>query len=172
MTEEQLKARRMLSRFGLSLVVLGGIISLFGIYFLYVGNRSLSWPSVEGRLVSSSVKTRENNRATIRRGIKYYVSVKYKYDVDGKTYVSSRYSIGGGDRASDLYPTRSQAEKQASKLFPPESELTVYYDPKNPGSAILAPGLNLGTFAPLLIGIFFAGMGGLFNLILKKATTS
>ena len=175
MTEEQIQARKTLSRFALGLGVLGGVLVLFGIYFLFAANQSLSWPSVEGRVAWTEVKTEETrgtSKTRLSTIVEYYVSVQYKYEVEGETYFASRYSLGEGDRASDLYSERSIAEEEATRLFPIESSLTVYYDPDNPSSAILAPGWNWGTFAPLLIGIFLGGAGGLFYYILKKATVS
>jgi len=172
MTEQQIQARRTLSRFGLGLGVLGGLLAIFGIYFLFVANESLSWPSVEGRVVWTEVETEETrgtSKTRLNTIVEYYVSVEYTYEVEGETNFSSRYSLGEGNRASDLYSERSIAEEEATRLFPIGSSLTVYYDPDNPSSAILAPGWNWGTFAPLLIGIFLGGAGGLFYYIVRTA---
>ena len=175
MTEEQVKARRTLSRFALGLGILGGVLAVFGIYFLYTANKSLAWSSVEGKVVRTEVQTeRIKGAASARKSTvtRYYVSVAYMYAVEGKPYYSSRYSIGGGDNASDYYSERSVAEKEAANLFPAGSKLTVYYDPDDPSSAVLAPGWNWGAFTPLLLGIFFGGAGWFFYYVVKKADVS
>ena len=76
------------------------------------------------------------------------------YNVEEESDVSCRYSLGGGDRASDLYSERSEAEANVEERFPVGSALTVRYDPKEPTSAVLAPGWNWGTVVPLLLGLF------------------
>ena len=175
MSEENLQALRVLTRFAAGLGALGGLLSIFGIYFLFAANESLSWTAVEGSVVETQVKThRQANPAnTAPTGlVEYYVSVHYAYQVSGDSYVSSRYSLGEGDRASRFYAERSSAETEATERFPEGSRLTVYYDPKTPTSAILSPGWNWGTFVPLLLGIFFSGSGWFIYSSVRAAKIS
>lgn len=173
MTEEQVQARKTLSRFAYGLGILGGVLAVFGIYFLFISNESLSWSSVEGIVVSTEINNHVTNRpnpasAAPSTFVEYYISVSYKYEVEGESYFSSSYSLGEGDRASRFYSERSLAEEAATELFPAGSSLTVYYDPKMPSSALLAPGWNWGTFVPLLLGIFFGGAGWFVYSLIKE----
>ncbi len=177
MSDEKIQAIKVLSRFALGLGILGGLFGAFGIYFLIAANKSLSWSSVEGAVVKAEVKTHVSRRANTSGAtpnllIEYYVSVHYTYDVKGEPYVSSRYSLGEGDRASRFYAKRSGAEVEAAKSFPIDSRLQVYFDPDMPTSAVLEPGWNWGTFVPLLLGLFFGGAGGFFYWVLKTAKES
>lgn len=174
MSEENVQALKILSRFAFGLFFLGGLLGAFGIYFLFTANESLSWASVEGSVVEAEVSTyvsppTNSTGNTLNSRVQYYVSVQYTYDVAGSPYVSSRYSLGEGDRASRLYPERSLAELEAAERFPAGSPLTVYYDPESPSSAVLAAGWNWGTFVPLLLGLFFGGSGWFIYAIAKTA---
>lgn len=165
MTEEQLKARRTLSRFAFGLGLLGLPFILFGIYFLIISNASLAWPSVEGSVLSSEAEMQVTNRpstsgTTRTTSVAYYVAVQYQYEVAGNPYVASRIALGEGGRASEFYEERAEAEAAAAERFPTGSSLTVYYDPDDPTSAVLEPGSNWGTFVPLLFGLFLGGAGG------------
>lgn len=177
MTDEKTQSLKVLSRFALGLGVLGGLLIIFGLYFLFISNESLAWSSVEGAVVNTQVNSHVSRTANPAGGVanslvEYYVSVDYTYEVEGSPYFSSRYSLGEGDRASPLYSERVLAEQEATARFPADSRLTVYYDPDMPTSAVLAPGWNWGTFVPLLLGIFLGGSAWLFHYTVSKARVS
>lgn len=174
MSDEKVQALKTLSRFGIGLGALGGLLSVFGVYFLLTANESLSWPSVEGTIVQTEVRRDTRSRKgsaepTLNTDVEYYVSVNYTYDVEGNSYVASRYSLGQGDQVSRRYKERSDAEAEAASRFPEGTTVTVHYDPEQPTEAVLAPGWNWGTFAPLLMGIFLGGSGWLFYAVSKSA---
>ncbi len=174
MADEKIQALKTLSRFGLGLGALGGLLSVFGIYFLFIANESLSWSSVEGSVVKAEVRTDVSLRnsaagAAPNTHVEYYVSVNYTYDVEGNPYFSSRYSLGQGNRASRHYRERTGAAAEAASRFPDGTVVTVHYDPKQPTEAVLATGWNWGTFVPLLMGLFFGGSGWLFYAVGRSA---
>lgn len=149
MSDDQVQALKILSRFGLGLGALGGLLSVFGVYFLFAANESLSWPSVEGTVVQTEVRRDTRSRkgsagATLNTYVEYYVSINYTYDIEGNSYVASRYSLGQGDRVGRTYKERSDAEAEAASRFPEGTTVTVHYDPKQPTEAVLAPGWNGG----------------------------
>ncbi|MFH7242679.1 MAG: DUF3592 domain-containing protein [Spirulina sp.] len=177
MSDERIQALNTLFWFGLGLGALGGLFSVFGIYFLFTANESWSWPSVEGSVVNSEVRRdislRHSTAGTTRKThTKYYVSVNYTYDVEGTSYLSSRYSLGQGDRVSRTYKDRSDAEAEAESRFPEGTTVTVHYDPKQPTEAVLAAGWNWGTFVPLLMGIFLGGSGWLFYAVSRSTNVT
>lgn len=167
LTDKEKEARRVLSRFGVGLGALGGLLIIFGVHFLYTSNETLSWSTVDGKVLNAEVNTHWSNwtkpAGTVPRGTKeYYVAVHYRYEVDGNTYVSSRYSLGDGARASAFFKEQSRAQEEADRLFAPNAAVTVYYNPKAPDAAVLKTGWNWGTFVPLLLGLFLSGAGWLF----------
>jgi hypothetical protein len=136
LSDEKVQALKILSRFGLGLGALGGLLSVFGIYFLFIANESLSWSSVEGAVVEAEVRTDVSLRtnpsgATPNPSVEYYVSVNYTYDVEGNPYFSSRYSLGQGDRASRTYKERADATAEAASwwLVPVAGDIYPAADP-------------------------------------------
>ncbi|WPL13115.1 DUF3592 domain-containing protein [Thiorhodovibrio litoralis] len=172
--QQDLKAHKTLRLFGLGVGALGALLIVFGIYFLFIANETLSWSSAEGSVLNAEVSTHVSltkNPAGAARNtyVEYYVSVQYTYDVEGDSYTSSRYSLGQGERASRLYGARAEAEAEAASRFPQGAAVTVYFDPKNPTDAVLKTGWNWGTFVPVLMGLFLGGTGWLFYAVGKSA---
>jgi len=175
-SDEKTQSLKILSHFGLGLGALGALLSVFGIYFLFVANETLSWSSVQGSVVKTEVTTavssRKSSGAAPNTYVEYYVSVYYTYDVEGHSYFSSRYSFGEGDSASRRFKERADAEAEAASRFPEGTVVNVHYDPKTPTEAVLKPGWNWGSFVPLLLGLFLGGSGWLFHAVGKSAKVS
>ncbi|MEA3639659.1 MAG: DUF3592 domain-containing protein [Lamprobacter sp.] len=171
---QALKARKVLRRFGLGLGALGALFSVFGIYFLFVASETLSWSSAPGTVVKTEVNTqyslKKGSRATSDVRVYYNLLVHYTYAVAGRSYVSTRYSYGDGESASRRFRERADAEAEAASRFPGGAAVTVHYDPNNPAEAVLKAGWNWGAWAPLLIGLFLGGAGGLFYAVGGQST--
>jgi|GEM_PF-3616052 len=75
MSDEQVQALETLSHFGLGLGALGGLLIVFGIYFLFIANESLSWSSVEGSVVKTAVHRDVSfrNNPTVSISLNIYV---------------------------------------------------------------------------------------------------
>jgi hypothetical protein len=133
-----------------------------GLIFLHRRNKrkteeSLSWPATIGTVSESTVKqgssvlmsSDENGESSPV----YTAEVSYSYQVGGVEYTSKRVTFGG----SKSYSKRESAEKEAA-LYPVGTQLTVYYNPKNPKEAVLdrtAKGSNM----VLGMGIMFIIIG-------------
>ena len=149
---------------GIVLVILGLTLIIFGVQFISEAEDSSNWPSVEGTVQSVSVKrkldTQNSNRTT-----RYFYTVNYRYEADGKQRTASRFSLGDGNRAGKMYRELDEAQKAANLAYPRGSKITVYYNPSDPDSTVIQPGKNWGTYVPLIIGLLFAGSGAfLFRL--------
>ena len=57
-----------------------------------------------------------------------------------------------------LYPDRSSAEAIAAQ-YPVNSDVTVFYDPTRPETAVLDPTNKSGVAAPLWVGLFLIAIG-------------
>lgn len=82
-----------------------------------------------GEQVNATVITVEQRTENIRSSDPdYYTTVEYRYTVDGQQYTSSRIVPG---------PRLSQPHGYREVIFPYEAgdEITVHYDPDNPGYA-------------------------------------
>ena len=142
--------------FGLLFVALGIAISVWGAVLLTRAKASVSWPSVEGKIIAASVKTQTatpsggRTRATSRT---YKANVSYEYSVGGTRYSSDKVSFGEyGD--SDPEHARGIVGR-----YPAGKTVQVYYNPEKPDVAVLEPGASWSSYVPLGVGILFALAG-------------
>ncbi len=100
---------------------------------------SRSWPSVPGKIVSANVvytaPINTDMDSRIRRGT-YRPVLEYDYEVNGKSYRANHRVFG--DEAI-AYGTSNRAEAIIG-VYPPDKTVQVYYDPTDPGNAVLIPG--------------------------------
>src|SRR5262249_20224359 len=103
------------------------------------GAASNTWPTAEGKVISSNVRT--SKRQLPRSGIDetvYQADVHYEYAVAGRRYSSSRVSFSGygpGDR--------SHADNIVNR-YPAGSPVTVFYSPDAPETSVLERGVTWG----------------------------
>lgn len=106
----------------------------------YVDARSRFVPA-EGVVERSETKTSPS-----RRGDTHDAEIVYRYEVDGHTYRSSRFSFSGDWKETG---DRSMAKEREAR-YPEGSSVTVFYDPENPKEAVIDLGFPGGTCATLL----------------------
>jgi len=112
---------------------------------------SRDWPSVVGSVVSVGIESRPSSS---RDGsISYYPRIAYSYAVQGREYQGHRLAADGTQGFDK--PELAQA---AADGYLPGHPVRVYYDPANPGAAVLeraAPAVaqlrGLGVFAGLML---------------------
>lgn len=142
------------------LLVIGGALLAFGFFFVQEANASRNWPAVTGRIQNVRVTWGLSNSQEAMPDREYYFEVQYAYEVDGQTYSGDRYSLGDGSNAAGrTYNSEDEAHEAAAAAYTAGSDITVYYDPAAPEMAVIQPGASFGTYAPLLLGIFFL-LGG------------
>jgi hypothetical protein len=108
----------------LVIVLLAGIvIGFYGVYRVYKGYESQSWPATEGKIILSRI-------SGAKRTIGRRVNIKYEYLVNGIYYVSSQisYTLIIGDYSGSLEVLRE---------YPEGRLVTVHYNPDNPAHAVL-----------------------------------
>lgn len=111
--------------------------------------KSKSWPTTEGMVTSSYVHKRESPPSDKNKHPTYHAKINYAYTVDGMHYTSERIrfvdNIGG---------SREKAKRMADEYFAGKTVI-VYYNPDDPGMALLKPGVIFSTFIPCLAGLAF-----------------
>jgi hypothetical protein len=125
----------------LATVATGVVLVVFGVYTRVQSLRSRSWPTVTGVITESYVSTSRRSRSSERSETAH---IRYRYAVNGKTYDSDTISYAKGffDGAST----------QVSH-YPQGSTVPVYYDPRDPASAVLDPGAGPTPGLALLAGV-------------------
>jgi hypothetical protein len=80
------------------------------------------WPTVGGK-ISSSWEVLDGE------------PLSYDYEVGGRSYVGHQvsWSTGGGSS------TAAATAQELAEKYPPGADVTVYYDPKHPATAVLEP---------------------------------
>ena len=121
------------------LVAGGGFASYQGGKMIGNGFKSRNWPATQGRVVESSVDTRtvtktSNNKR--RTTTEYRATIRYEYVVNSTTYTNDRITV---ERPGYSGKDRGAAENSA-RAYPTGSAVTVYYDPRNPATAVLRTG--------------------------------
>ena len=126
---------------GVAAVILG-VFCVWGFLQLYDAARSYSWPHVTGRIISSVarsklIRTRYGGQTAI-----HWPDVRYEYVVGDRRLVSDRI----------MFTHRGFSESATQRLveeYPVDKVISVYFDPKNPKSAVLERGIQW-FFIPIL----------------------
>jgi hypothetical protein len=132
--------------------LVAGILGIVSIVLLFAMMRSRgkvrvsqSWPAAEGRILHSMAEYHRSSESGA-----YYPIVNYEYSVNGQMYRSGQ--IRFGTRVG--FGSSSVVQRIVSR-YPIGSSQAVYYNPDNPGEAVLertTGGAN--TLLGCLVGIF------------------
>ena len=87
-----------------------------------------AWPSTEGVVLVSEVRDEGGENG-------WRAHVRYQYEVDGRTYESSRIAV-----AVEYGREGLQAHEELAARFPSGTRVTVYYNPQNPAESALVKG--------------------------------
>jgi hypothetical protein len=129
-------------------LAIGAGLSFWGWNILNNAKASISWPTAQGEIIKSQVTHRSNSD-----GDSYSPEVTYTYPVNSRSYKS--YTIKFGENS---YDSKRRAEEIAAS-YQVGNNVTVYYDPKNPGNSVLEPGVSSGSYIVLGIGLLFLTIG-------------
>jgi hypothetical protein len=117
---------------------------------------TLQWPTAEGKIVSSEVEQKEVYRRKRIRTV-FDPQIQYSYEVDGKAYTGHRI-----DYYEDQASENEQTAIAVSSKYPAGEDVKVYYNPQDPASSLLEPGVtgSNATWSWAMIGL-----GGFLTLI-------
>lgn len=93
--------------------------------------QALSWQPVEGTVISGEVAAVSSSKGAS----KSKPVIRYTYTVDGADYESDRYS-------STVARGPAIWAKEIVDGYPAGSDITLYYDPRNPSKSVIDPGLQ------------------------------
>jgi hypothetical protein len=130
-----------------------GTVAWYGPKLLREAGATGDWPSVEGAIESSEIRSQTRGRG---RGTDYVLVLTYSYELEGQRYRGSRWSVGG-DLVSD---DRAGAEIHA-RSYRVGDRVPVYYDPEDPTSAVLAVGGQRKAWATIAFGALLVVAAGI-----------
>ena len=141
--------------FGLFLAI-GLLILGFGARSLYMSKLAESWPTVQGRIISSDFETSTDSDGDTT----YRANISYEYDVMGRRLTSDRVAFGYSGSSSYGF------HKEIHDALPAGATVAVRYDPSKPERAALSYGLNQSILFLLIFGavwtFFTVGMIAMF----------
>ncbi len=140
---------------GLLVIMIGIGFTIWGAMVVMEARSAANWPTTEGTILISKFD-RNFKTSSSGKGKWYYdVKIKYSYTVDGLEYESSRV-----DFKSANYHYKSEViPSTIARRYPVDKKVKVYYNPENPGKAVLETEITFMTYIGLLIGIFLIGLG-------------
>jgi hypothetical protein len=131
--------------------------AVVGIWLLVMGTgdylearSSQSWPSVAGQIVDSRIVSDTRRDSDGDRYSVYRADVTYEYTVRDQTYVSNRIDLSGFSSSRDPHVAARELE-----AYPRGGEVTVYYNPNNPGKALLDRSMPPHTY--MIVGLVLLG---------------
>lgn len=143
---------------GLIFLVVGIGLAWWGKGMLNDAKASKSWPSVQGRVMESSLvsyKSTSGSGSKKRKTTMYKPQITYQYTVDGNKLTGNKVSMG------DYGSSSTSHAKKVMKKYPVGATVKVFYDPEVPVDSVLEPGATLVSYVPFGFGLVFAIIGGL-----------
>ena len=142
-------------------IVIGTALLAGGIaLFVYWGKPTLekaqaskNWPTVSG-VVKSSEVTVDHTRSGKKNKTMYSPEIAFAYEVDGRSYVSSKIGVSSNWSSSD-----SSSAYQITSKYPAGEAVEVAYDPADPSYAVLETGAGWATYFIYYLGPGLAVLG-------------
>jgi hypothetical protein len=134
-----------------------------------LASASARWPTVAGVITTSGVieeeieDTANTDKSFIRKIHRYQVDLRYAYQVGKRDFVGTIENWGW----TGIYGLRDLAETAAGR-YQQGQPVTVYYDPTQPGNAVLEPDSRQGSLAPLIFAAISALAGGVILAFFVK----
>jgi hypothetical protein len=135
-----------------------------------LASASARWPTAAGIVTTSGVieeqfeDKRDDDKSVMRKKIsRYQVDLRYAYRVGKRDFVGTAAGWGW----TGIFGLRELAEKAAA-CYPQGQPVTVYYDPEQPGNAVLDPSNRQGSLAPLILAAIFTVVGGIILMFFVK----
>ena len=148
-----------------TLTLIGSVFILVGVGVgiilfakLFRAIRSKTWPTAEGKLESSDLRTVVYIGASENGGgwdsAKAIVTdFRYTDTVDGKTYTGKRVTF------SDFANKTGFSLKKLQETYRGQSNIRVHYNPNDPEQSVLIPGAAIYNFTPLITAFLFIAAG-------------
>lgn len=105
---------------------------------------SQSWE--EAQAVITRSERRQGERGAQDREPKYEFQVAYQFQVDGTPYTGNRYTL-------DLQRVDQSGVDDLVAKYPEGSQVTILYDPDNPGNSTIARGYGFSGWLFLLMAL-------------------
>jgi hypothetical protein len=127
-----------------------------GVFLIYFTRKnqqkadaSQGWPATTGTIIDADVSRSMHEDSDGDNHYSYSPHVRYTYQVIGSEFTGDKITFGFGKG----YGSEAKAQ-QALANYPVGKQVTVYYDPENPASAVLERKAGGSVIGYILGGIF------------------
>ncbi len=147
--------------FPLPFAIVGAVTFFFGVRGVIRAGQSSSWPTAEGKILSSSVE-RHTSRDKDGSSTTYHAEVCYEFTVNGQAYQGDRVAYGDYGSSSSSHAWR------IVRRYPEGKAVTVHYMPDDPGECVLEAGRKLQAWFLPGFGLVFLVAGLAMLIFLPK----
>jgi len=141
------------------LLSLGLVLSGLSLIAITRAQQSTEWASVNGQVIESGISvTRISNKL-------YAPQIRYRYQVDGTEFQSTRLVFAGIQWAGSY-----EHANEMSNRYPPGRFITVRYHAQQPSQSVIIPGIQRDTVALLLIGVTLVLAAAIVYFSTRKKT--
>ena len=140
------------------IVGVGAYFTLTAIQQMMGAAGSARWPSVEGRIVKSTVEITDSGGdypVTL-----YAPDIHYKYSANGASHTRQRVAL------ADINPGGQAKADAVIKRYPPGKAVRVYVSPRDSEMTILEPGLRWPMAGKLIFGLAMLAAGAALLVVL------
>ena len=123
-----------------SSALVGLIVAVFGVRAYQRARASVAWPFAEGRVIQSEVVPGSEGTTQPK--------IAYEYTVNGQPYQGDRLKA-----AHKNYGTSGSHARTCVERYPVGARVQVFYNPAEPRESALEPGLSVGAYITLGIGL-------------------
>ncbi len=140
-------------------LTIGWVFYNTGLENVALGEESLEWPHVEGKVISSRVNV---SKGTGTKQDSYTPMVTYTFTVNGSAYEGDQVAFGA------LYDGRTAG--QTVSRYQKGKTVKVFYDPEDPNVSVLEPGAEQASNLYHAFGLIFLIFGSLVAALLIPLT--
>ena len=139
----------------LVLLIVGGVLGVwYGPSLIFETAAASDWNEVAATVELVEV-VRESSGSGSLREVDYKLELSYRYAVDGREYIGTRYQVSRDLTAS----TQAEAEQRAVELRE-SPEIRVYVNPDDPQAAVMDQGGSLSAWMTTMFGWLLFVWGG------------
>ncbi len=152
--------------FGLPFAAAGLVVLFLAAKMLWLWVEARAWQEVPARIVSTNLEIHTGDSTT------YEVEARYRYDIEGVTYESTRVGFQSG--ADNIGSYQQETYEELTRVRESGEPFRCYVDPDDPHRAVLFRDMRWGLFAFMFaFGGVFAGVGlGLIAAVLWASRTT
>ncbi len=123
--------------------------------------KSRSWPTASGTVLDLDMEAHQSRDEDGDIRTTYGATIQYKYLVDGQEFQGNRRTF------SNVRTSSARNTEKILERYPLGSSVDVFYNPDDPSSGVLEPGVGASTYLLLVVAIGFLvfGIAGALGLI-------